>query len=390
MPPKKDKVNKKTEMKKKDKVIDDKTFGLKNKKGSKQQKYIENVNKQVMSGGKVNNWALEQEKKKAQENKKRKEAELAEMELLFGKAIPAKKKGGNFGDFAKVDPKAKSKKADIYKDKREEEKEDMSNWTEEQLREAIAKKHGAKNKNKATTTDKICNIFLQAVENFKYGWFWECPNGDKCKYKHCLPEGYVLKRDLKKMKQNEEENKISLEDLIERERAALGAGTKITLESFNIWKKKKRDEKKKKAEAETKKKKGKAKSNNLSGLTGRELFQFNAEMGGDDEEAEDIAIEREVEDDEVKVHDVNLESFEQPSEALKRSEGAVPTQVEMVDRFYGVEVDGSKAATPTDQKEKVEKAKVEVDEDLFGDEDIDLGDIDEQLGDLALEEAGMS
>ena len=62
-----------------------------------------------MTGGRVNNWALDQERKKAQENKKRKEAELAEMEALFGKAIPAKKKGGNFGA-AFVDPKAKSKK----------------------------------------------------------------------------------------------------------------------------------------------------------------------------------------------------------------------------------------------------------------------------------------
>ena len=95
-----------------------------------------------------------------------------------------------------------------------------------------------------------------------------------------------------------------------------------------------------------------------------------------------------VEDDDVKVHDVNLDSFEKPSEALQRCEGAVPTQAENVDRFYGVEVD--KSAAPTDQKETAAKAKVEVDEDLFGDEDIDLGDIDEQLGDLALEEAGMS
>ena len=40
MPPKKGGggVNKKTEQKKKEKTIDDKTFGLKNKKGSKQQK----------------------------------------------------------------------------------------------------------------------------------------------------------------------------------------------------------------------------------------------------------------------------------------------------------------------------------------------------------------
>merc|ERR1719284_2100113 len=49
-----------------------------------------------MTGGRVNNWALDQERKKAQENKKRKEAELAEMEALFGKAIPAKKKRRKF------------------------------------------------------------------------------------------------------------------------------------------------------------------------------------------------------------------------------------------------------------------------------------------------------
>ena len=64
-----------------------------------------------MSGGKLNTWAMEQEKNKAREAKKRKEAELAEMELLFGKAIPAGgKKAGNFADFKSIDPKAKSKK----------------------------------------------------------------------------------------------------------------------------------------------------------------------------------------------------------------------------------------------------------------------------------------
>ena len=67
----------------------------------------------------------------------------------------------------KVDPKEKSKKADLYTDKRDEEKKTMENWTEEDLRAAIEKKHGKSNKNAATTTDKICNIFLQAVEDNK-------------------------------------------------------------------------------------------------------------------------------------------------------------------------------------------------------------------------------
>ena len=39
MPPKQNKgVNKKTEVKKKEKLIEDKTFGMKNKKGAKSQK----------------------------------------------------------------------------------------------------------------------------------------------------------------------------------------------------------------------------------------------------------------------------------------------------------------------------------------------------------------
>ena len=46
----------------------------------------------------------------------------------------------------------------------------MEDWTEEQLREAVDKKHG-KEKNKATTTDKICNEFIKAIENKKWDLF---------------------------------------------------------------------------------------------------------------------------------------------------------------------------------------------------------------------------
>lgn len=49
MPPKKAPAapSKKAEQKKKEKVIEDKTFGLKNKKGAKTQKFIAQVEKQV-------------------------------------------------------------------------------------------------------------------------------------------------------------------------------------------------------------------------------------------------------------------------------------------------------------------------------------------------------
>ena len=49
-----------------------------------------------------------------------------------------------------------------------------------------------------------------------YGWFWVCPNGgDKCFYRHCLPPGFILKKDKKAMEDQKEE--ISMEELIESE-----------------------------------------------------------------------------------------------------------------------------------------------------------------------------
>lgn len=63
---------------------------------------------------------------------------------------------------------------------------------------------------------------MDAVEKSKYGWFWECPNGEKCIYRHALPQGYILKKDKKKMDEQKRPD-ISLVDLIERERNALGS-----------------------------------------------------------------------------------------------------------------------------------------------------------------------
>merc|ERR1711937_811045 len=242
-----------------------------------------------------------------------------------------------------IDPKAKSKKAQIYaegtgkaKDKKGakeakegEEDKGMEDWTEEQLRDAVEKKHG-KEKNKATTTDKICNEFIKAVETKKYGWFWECPKGPNCKYRHILPEGFVLESEKKALKAAEKKNQISLEDLIERERAALGPNqTKITLETFSVWKAKKKAEKKAARDKDIKEKTKKAKAGQVKGLTGRELFAFEANVGGDDEEAEDIVIEREHEEDDpdVKIHEINDDFFNTPSSALHLSKGAIPSAV---------------------------------------------------------------
>lgn len=62
---------------------------------------------------------------------------------------------------------------------------------------------------------QVCKFFLEAIEKNLYGWFWNCPNGEKCIYRHALPPGFVLKKDKKKME--DEEEKVSLEEHIENE-----------------------------------------------------------------------------------------------------------------------------------------------------------------------------
>ena len=102
----------------------------------------------------------------------------------------------------------------------------MADWDDATLADVVSKKHGAKDANKTTIVRRreevhalqTCKHFLEAVESFKYGWFWNCPTGDACIYRHALPQGYILKRDKKKLdEQAKMEDKITIEELIEQE-----------------------------------------------------------------------------------------------------------------------------------------------------------------------------
>ncbi|KAJ8352122.1 hypothetical protein SKAU_G00235980 [Synaphobranchus kaupii] len=280
MPPKKPAPaasgsSKKTQEKKKEKIIEDKTFGLKNKKGAKQQKFIKTVTHQVKYGQQNARQlaATEGDKNKKVDKKK----ELSELNELFKPVVTAQKVSKG------VDPKSvlcaffkqgqctkgdkckfshdltlerKCEKRSVYVDGRDEEleKDTMDTWDEKKLEEVVNQKHGEAEKKKAKT-QIVCRYFLDAIEGSKYGWFWVCPGGgDNCMYRHALPPGFVLKKD--KKKDEEKENEISLEELIENERSALGPNvTRITLETFLAWKKRKRQEKVAKAEEDMERKK---------------------------------------------------------------------------------------------------------------------------------------
>lgn len=63
---------------------------------------------------------------------------------------------------------------------------------------------------------QVCKFFLDAVEKKQYGWFWACPNGKECHYRHALPPGYILKSQMKALLQ-EEADKMPIEEEIDQQ-----------------------------------------------------------------------------------------------------------------------------------------------------------------------------
>ncbi|KAK4036161.1 zinc finger CCCH domain-containing protein 15 homolog [Daphnia magna] len=391
----------KVENKKKEKIIEDKTFGLKNKKGGKNQKFIAQVQQQVKHGGSAAAKKLEDEKRL---QKEKKEAELKaqkEMQDLFKPVQPVQKveKGADpksilcaffkqgtcgKGDRCKfshdLEIERKAEKRSLYCDVRDEEKEGTNeDWDEEKLKDVIEKKHAEADKKK-TKTDIICKHFLDAVEKNKYGWFWQCPSGESCIYRHALPPGFVLKKDKKKEDKKEE---ISLEDLVEKERAALGPKqTKVTLETFLAWKKRKLREREESSNKENTRKQAAFKAGRSVGISGREMFTFNPDLARDDDmedgdEAFDTAnLPNEEEEGEVQYRELDLNALACVGTDVDGSGTVAPVARE----YQLVDVEES---TKNGNAESLDEAaaSVPIDENLFADED-DLDDLEDELDEL--------
>ena len=276
----------------------------------------------------------------------------------------------------------------------------MDNWDEKKM-EQVNKKHGEMEKKK-TKTKIVCKHFLEAIENNKQGWFGVCPGGgDICMYCHALPPGFVLKKDKKK---EEKEDEISLEDLIGRERSALGPNvTKTTLESFLAWKKRKRQEKMDKLEQDIESRKADFKAGKALEIGGREVFEFHPELvDNDDEEADDIHYTQgtggdEV-DDSVSVNDIDLSLY------IPRDVDETGITVASLERFstYTLEKDENKLSDASGGRAENGKRSdleednegegqengaidaVPVDENLFTGEDLD--ELEEELNTLDLAE----
>ena len=188
-------------------------------------------------------------------------------------------------------------KKDIYIDSRDAKKhETMEDWDDEKLAAVVKSKAGGQGQR--CPTDILCKHFLDAVEKRQYGWFWECPNGgDKCQYRHALPEGYVLKRDRDLWKPTDEKPK--LEDEIEERRKVLTTRTPVTFERLQAWLMVKQDAKAAAEAAEFESLRSKyAKTGKASGVTGKMLFSIDSSLFVDDAAANDVHYTREESDEE--------------------------------------------------------------------------------------------
>jgi len=412
MPPKKKEppggaANKKNQDKAKQKVVEDKSFGLKNKKGKKQQTYIKNVASQVQ--GNVKKSAAEAAPKLSK--KEIEKQKLDELNELFKPVQKAQVVA------AGVDPKSvlcsyfkqgtchkgfkckfshdlsierKSEKRSLYDDTRSEKDETMGDWDQETLEDVVKKKHGSTNTSK---TEIICKYFLDAVEKNLYGWFWNCPNGDKCMYRHALPPGFVLKKDLKK---EDDEDKVSLEEHIENERNQLsGDLTPVTKETFLAWKKRKIEEKKEKHNQDMSRKKEEFKAGKgLMKISGKEVFLFKPELAdADDDEADDdiYNYERDGDEDAQPCTEIDLDVFAQEiqdapvdnskltkvSSLLAKDRENAPTSMSLQGGEYYTEEADALGAAAACASNTTDTSDVVIDESLFEDlDDLDLEDGD--------------
>ncbi|OIR58052.1 MAG: CCCH-type zinc finger-containing protein [Amphiamblys sp. WSBS2006] len=280
------KVSEKSEKKEKKKEFEDKTFGLKNKnKSNKVKKYIDGLQKNIIS-------SKESDKKK-KEAPKKKEDEIA---ALFQTVEEIQKVPPG------VDPKSilcdSFKKGKCTKGKRcafshdlllENKKAKINLYADPREKRGLIDA-------KKLSEYVICKYFMEAVEQKHYGWFWICPNGgDKCPDVHAFPEGYVIEEPLVE----DEARELTMEEFIETEREKLGkTGTPVTAETFSQWMK----EHPYRYERGLQKKKR---------LTGRELFSQKPDMFQDDECTEGLDVDYKLRED---LENVDEELFQEIEE----------------------------------------------------------------------------
>ncbi|KAF8821967.1 putative zinc finger (C-x8-C-x5-C-x3-H)-2 [Cardiosporidium cionae] len=314
---KEEKGERKAVEKQKQKIAEDKTFGLKNKNKSKTvQKYIKGVQQQVKGPVSAKNAAKPFEEKEEKKKKAQQELLLAS---LFKGTENVKKIAASGNSKTPYNPKLSREKQKInfYIDQREQKLESLDGTNEKASINEVGKGSAA-GEALYKKTDIVCKYFLQAIEKKHYGWLWVCPNGgDSCIYRHCLPAGYVLKQDNLDTADTKAEV-LTLEEIIENERAALTTdGTPVTLETFLAWKEKKERDRLTQLEEKRQSEAVRTGTRGLHVLSGKDLFTFDPSLFVDAEGAafgedyeEDEAVDEIIKENQRIVDEANKEALE--------------------------------------------------------------------------------
>lgn len=224
---KNDGASKKTVQKQKQKIIEDKTFGLKNKNKSKKvQQQIQGIEKNVMNSGDPKLRKLEEQRKQAKEEAKiRRKQMQAEQEALFGEALLAIQKKSTSQKDGKVEAKGRDAEDDA--------------------------------KNKKGTSAAMKMMYQMDAQEMDI----------------------KLKEDPNYVPTIEDEIEMERQKVLNELKAAGKVGTPVTPDTFAIWnqakKLKRQEEIKKRVETEFKKKKG---GKGLSVLSGRDLYEYKKEL----------------------------------------------------------------------------------------------------------------
>ena len=255
----------KAKPKEREKAVDDKTFGMKNKnKSAKVQKYIAGLKASATTEPKVS-----KDRADAELRAKKDQAEKAALlSAIFG-VQPTKKK-------KKVDDKGK---VDLYVDLRYQKTAVKDAATGEITYTWIPT---------GQQTEIVCKFYLDAVQGNQLGWMWQCANGDGCIYRHCLPQGYVLTGGATAANDEDEDDEpVPIEEQVEMERATLVTAqlTPVTEATFLGWLAQKKKQVEEQEEAA--KKDVKTKKDLRMGTSGRELFVMDPSLFVDEDDAID-------------------------------------------------------------------------------------------------------
>lgn len=303
MAPKADKAK----MKEKEKIAVDKTFGMKNKNKSKAvQKYIKSITQNVVGAPKG---GLEEQKRIEKAAKDKEVAKSALMNSLFN--MSTDKKGRAFDPVAKKKAKQAEEEAlaagkKLKEELRKEIIEGIANTIRltnpKGIRMSELGGHAIMTalKEKHADTFKILSLLGFIKANDETFWVEDAES--------CNP----ILRCQADVDAEVAPDERPIEEIIEEKRRALPpGGTPVTLDTFKAWKERREAERLAQVEADSKEKAKKTGAKGLVGMSGKDLFTFDASLFVDDDgaaSAEEYDERSEVESEEENIPGAKTEA----------------------------------------------------------------------------------